>query len=124
MTAREGERGEGAKMLVVRFPSGLTLTYHSANYINKANNRFDLFTDKPSEGGQWVATVVGEDGVVIESKSASRVENTMGELTDRRAFDHVMAFLRNYHSSQLRKLKAELGNFDARSGEWKTDESR
>lgn len=109
-------------MLVVRFPSGLTLTYHTANYVNTANNRFDLFTDKPSEGGQWVATVVGKDGVVIESQSASRVENTMGEMTDRRAFDHVMVYLRNYHSSQLRKLKAELGNFDARSGDWKSEE--
>ena len=111
--------------LTVRFPTGVSIRYNQANFIQFTNsgNCMNLLTKPLDEGGKWIATVSIQGGVIVEAQSPCAIENPVNGLTDKAALKHVANIIRSFNGYEngriLKHLKAELGDFNATKGEWK-----
>lgn len=105
----------------VRFATGVSVVYREASYMRHTSQTFELYTGNPEEGGRWVASIPVMTQCIIEARPASRVENTLEELTLRAAADQVVDNLRELGYRHLKELKMALKDFDARSNNWKVE---
>lgn len=101
-------------MLTVRFPSGVSIQYNSANYAIRQNNGYtDLYTKKD---GEWVAQVPTA-GCIVESIPACRVYR--GDIDPATLGEQVLEQLKTLRGSTLQTLKKRLEKFDSRTHSWK-----
>jgi hypothetical protein len=66
-------------MLTVRFPNGQAVQYNTACFVQGGGGTdyLRLYTHDPKKGGQWVASIQGSAGVIVEAITACRVYDGM-----------------------------------------------
>lgn len=107
-------------MMTVRFPSGFSVQYNTANYVSRVGNGYtDLYTEK---GGSWVAQVPTA-GCIVESVPPCRTYVAASEpaqiaATFLAALEDPQQRAR-LSSYDLAQIKALLDGFDARRRRWK-----
>lgn len=106
-------------MLTVRFPTGVSVTYNTANYLHRENDVWRLYTAKD---GEWVASISPASGCLVEAIPACKVENPTTDANRRTMLLNVVKHLREYSYMDfdlLIQLKRELKDFDAKARGWK-----
>ena len=84
-------------MITVRYPSGFSIQYNSANHVKWYHDRWDLYEQ---EGGRWVASLSPGMGVLIEVMTPCRTYNAARAEADadlavvRRKLDRAKATIR------------------------------
>ena len=109
-------------MFIVRYPTGVSITYNTADYLKYGTGVWELYTDDPDKGGEWVASISPAAGCVVEVIEACKIENPTTDVTGRTVLSNVLKHLRDYghHDFDLLiELKRELQQFDARARGWK-----
>lgn len=110
-------------MLTVRFPTGVSIRYNEATFVQYTQAAWELYTKDPARGGRWVASVSPFAGGIIEAQPACAVENSTLGLTGEKALDYVVDNLRQFSSyparRRLKALKAKLAGYNANRCEWK-----
>ena len=104
-------------MFIVRFPSGVSITYNSAGYLIYKQCCWELYTKKPGLGGTWVASIAPEGGGVVESDGymACKVENPAANPIGNGAVDLLIENIRSVTSWKLKRLKVALRGFNMRT---------
>jgi hypothetical protein len=85
-------------MMTVRFPSGFSIQYNRATYVNRMASFTDLYTAK---GGSWIAQIPND--AVIEVEPACRVYNPTTPDPNRLQAETALL------SKEIRSLKRKLG---------------
>jgi hypothetical protein len=98
-------------MMTVRFPSGVSIQYNDAHYVQRTDTYSDLYTKKD---GFWIAQVPTK-GCVIEVQRACRVYDACAG--DRA--EQVLQNLEGLPHNTLRQLKRRLAKYRSRSAEWR-----
>ena len=109
-------------MMTVRFPSGVSIQYNTATHLAYKPGIWELYTEDPDKGGQWVASLQSTAGAVVEVLGACRIENPAAQLTGERALREVTDRIRTFGpgaGATLAQLKRALRAFDATRRAWK-----
>ena len=105
-------------MIRVTFPTGVSVEYPEANFMERSNSEWKLWTEKD---GNAVAGVAVAGGVVVDWHHAlnpPNITNRAAIPTDKAALDRVLLRLRDMPAEKLRELKAALRDFNAKSWTW------
>lgn len=111
-------------MIEVRFPTGVVVVYRTATQVvyHEQSQSWRLLT---KEGGSVVAVLMASAGCIIELEKPVSVENPLVRMTGETALEYVVSHLREFggwHQSRLlKRLKSEMGAFDARDLTWKDE---
>lgn len=111
---------QGVQMITVRFPSGVSLTYNTATYIERTNDHVDICYRDANQKG-WKLAEVPKD-CVIEYTAACKIENPTTGLTSESAIRLLLqsdAMLRSAPLYLLGQLKAKLADFNRKTYAWK-----
>ena len=100
-------------MMTVRFPTGVSIQYNTANHAIRNDNYTDLYTEKD---GRWIAQVPTA-GCVLESVPACRVYR--GDIDPATLGEQVVEQLKTLRGSTLQTLKKRLEKFDSRTHTWR-----
>ena len=107
-------------MLIVRYPSGLEITYNTANFLTYGKNAWNLYT---KEGGKWIVSISPQSGCVVEALQPCKIENPVENLTGEKALSFVVDNIHNFISwksfEKLRELKRILSDFNSTKRPWK-----
>ncbi len=107
-------------MFIVRFPSGVSITYNSANHLDyDYDGRWRLYIAPENKGGRWVASIQPAAGVIVQSTRAREAENPGANPSGVEAVEMLMQNLKSVSHWQLKKLKLALANYNARTYSWK-----
>lgn len=111
-------------MLTVRFPTGVSVRYNQATFIQYGPDIWHLYTKDPkAEGSRFVAAISPYSGAIVEALPACAVENPTAGLTGEKALDYVIDNIRQFNGypdrRKLKRLKAKLGDYNATRGEWR-----
>jgi hypothetical protein len=109
-------------MFIVRYPTGVSITYNQARYLTYKSAVWELYTADPEKGGNWVASISPSAGCVVEAIEACKIENPTTDVTGRTVLLNVVKHLRDYSRYDfdlLIELKRALQQFDARARGWK-----
>lgn len=104
-------------MLIVRFSTGLTVTYNDANFLERDGDAWVLLTKLRKDGGVWVATVSAHD-CVVEAVRPCRVDWINRDLSPDAAARLVLERPRQVSRDLVAELKALLKGFNAKSWRW------
>lgn len=105
---------------IVRFPTGLAVTYNDARFLRYGQHAHELYTASPDKGGKWICSVSVAADCVIEAVPACRAEfSTLTVLKAAEALAANEYELRNLPFSVLRDLKRRLYGFNAKTGAWR-----
>lgn len=106
-------------MFVVRYPTGLAVTYNTAAYLRYVTGGCELYTKNPDAGGTWVATIQASAGASIEAVRACRAE--FAAMTVEKAARYLAEHpdeLKTLPAYVARDLKRALTAFNAKTGSW------
>ena len=103
-------------MLRVRFPSGMVVTYNSADAVKHYEQDTYLLT---KGGGSWVALIQASSGAIIEAVSPCSVVGPSMSTVD--MVNHVVSLClqRGLSALDLIALKRAVRDFNAKTGRWK-----
>jgi hypothetical protein len=90
-------------MLIVRYPSGVSIRYNTANQLIYHEQYWTLLTGPKDQGGTWVASIQVSAGVIVESVPACNIENPTLALSSRKV-DQLM----EDNWRELGKLKRQI----------------
>ncbi len=105
-------------MITIRFPSGVAVIYNDARFLNQTSSAWELYTQKPTEGGRWIASIPLATQCIVEAVKPCRVENPVTGLTNHAAADMVLENIRELDGRRLKELKMALRDFNAKTYEW------
>ena len=109
-------------MFIVRFPSGVSITYNTAQFLRYRDDqrRWILYTSDPDKpGAEWVASIQPSSGAIVESIHACTVENPAANPTGNGAVGLLIENIRSVTSWNLKRLKVVLRDFNMRTMSWK-----
>jgi hypothetical protein len=118
-TAERSRKGGVGAVITVRYPSGFSIQYNGANYVEYAENRARLWESKDQNSIQ--ANVLLSSGATIEFVQPCRTYDANSVSNDT-LISSVMDRLRSLDCYRVAELKRALANFDAKRRRWK-DES-
>ena len=115
--------------LTVRLPSGRTVTYRTANYVEYGDRGWLLWTSKEDKeedkAGSFVALIQPSAGAIVEYVPSWQVDVNAAGIEE--SLDGVLALVRericpsNEFRSGLVELKRLLRDFDARTRSWREE---
>lgn len=108
-------------MFTVRFPEGAAITYRDATFLRYTEHSFELYSKDPEKGGVWIASIPVATQCVIETANGrpGDVHNPLLNNSLYAAADRVIDYLRELDYWRLKRLKAGLADFNAKTGDWK-----
>ncbi|MDP2398834.1 MAG: hypothetical protein Q8M53_10815 [Burkholderiales bacterium] len=105
---------------IVRFPTGLAVTYNDANFLRYSSSAYELYSKDPDKGGRWICSVSKSADCVIEAVPACRAEfPAMALVKAAQTLARNEYELRGLPFYTLRDLKRSLRRFNGKNGGWK-----
>lgn len=113
-------------MMTVRFPSGLSITYNNANFINRSTDGIRLYPSMEDSHANinMIAFIQSSAGAVIESVIPCKTELLLKELTDTELLKEFKKRLqlkefKGYSNSwELSNIKKMLKSFNCKTAKW------
>ncbi len=62
-------------MITVRFPTGVSITYNAAHYVEHPERYWKLYDKAPDKGGDLIAIIQASAGAILEFPAPCRIEN-------------------------------------------------
>lgn len=105
-------------MLTVRFATGISVTYNTARFLSRESECWKLYTADPNKGGAWIASIQPSAGAIVEAIDACKVEQAALSVAEAARLLSSTDELGRLDSSVVRRLKAKLAGFNAKTLRW------